>query len=454
MLLTLMSLSTLPSLNANTINRTLKLTMQPHFIAATSRIRCAFANPCRRTPTSSYLARHQIRTTSFQTKPIQRSTKYQHNLHASSNGEDKVESTYHTIPTEQTILPGCTTYDALKKSLSVLKQHNSPEPEESALYLLSHAIDLSWETGYRQLRDVLQLTFLPHNVSSVNGVSSVHNLALQQLTDEQTTLFASFIERRKKYEPIQYIIGKWDFHQLSGLSIRRPMLCPRPETEELVEILLAEIEELIHKRGKKDKGSNGRIRILDVGAGTGAIGIAIAHQLPHHVQVLALDVLPEAVELSNENAQQFLSKFVDSDVGDVSSVYKAVLCPAKEFNAQSQQYPMNFDLVVSNPPYIPSSDMPSLSTDILDYESVEALCGGDDGLDVIRDIVQRLPEWMPRKDEEKRYCWMEVDDSHPSLLESWLAPGSSESKRWSVEYCESRNDFCGRSRFVKLRVIE
>ncbi|EED94893.1 hemk-like sam-dependent methylase protein, partial [Thalassiosira pseudonana CCMP1335] len=294
----------------------------------------------------------------------------------------------------------------------VLKQHNSPEPEESALYLLSHAIEL------------------------INGVSSVHNLALQQLTDEQTTLYSSFIERRKKYEPIQYIIGKWDFHQLSGLSIRRPMLCPRPETEELVEILLAEIEELIHKRGKKDKGSNGRIRILDVGAGTGAIGIAIAHQLPHHVQVLALDVLPEAVELSNENAQQFLSKLVDSDVGDVSS---------------SQQYPMNFDLVVSNPPYIPSSDMPSLSTDILDYESVEALCGGDDGLDVIRDIVQRLPKWMPRKDEEKRYCWMEVDDSHPSLLESWLAPGSSESKRWSVEYCERRNDFCGRSRFVKLR---
>jgi release factor glutamine methyltransferase len=114
---------------------------------------------------------------------------------------------------------------------------------------------------------------------------------------------------------------------------------------------------------------------------------------------------------------------------------------------------MNFDIVVSNPPYIPSSDMDGLSLDVLEYESREALCGGNDGLDIVRHIIHRLPEWMSSTSSRVKLCWMEVDDSHPKLLETLLAPGSMESKNYGVEWCESRQDFCGRDRFVRFRVV-
>ena len=114
---------------------------------------------------------------------------------------------------------------------------------------------------------------------------------------------------------------------------------------------------------------------------------------------------------------------------------------------------MEFDIVVSNPPSIPSNDMDSLSSDVLEYESHEALCGGLDGLDVIRTIIKRLPEWMEAGSSKQKYCWIEVDHSHPALLENWLAAGSEESTKFRVEYCESQKDFCSKDRFVKLRVL-
>ncbi len=91
--------------------------------------------------------------------------------------------------------------------------------------------------------------------------------------------------------------------------------------------------------------------------------------------------------------------------------------------------------------------MATLSEDVSKYESDKALCGGDDGLDIIRHIVRRLPEWTSGN------CWMEVDDSHPSLIADWLSPGSQESVRLGVECISTYKDFCGRDRFVKLRVL-
>lgn len=341
---------------------------------------------------------------------------------------------------------GTSIYDALRLSLELLEGSSIPEPDESVLHLLSHALDLDWDSGYRQLREVM------------TSPEPFSTLAQQTLTSEQTSAYNSLLNRRLQFEPLQYIIGQWDFHYLTGLQIRKPMLCPRPETEELVEFVLADVGRMINGQNMK-AGCERKIRILDVGCGTGAIGIAIANRYPEHVQVVALDVLAEAVELSNENARKFLS---GASGGDCINIYDAILCSANDFTndtTESQQkYEMGFDIVVSNPPYIPTKDMQDLSTDVVGYESQFALCGGDDGLEVIRDIVSRLPEWVSstrtrqQKDEE-RYCWMEVDDSHPSMMEKWLAPGSEESERWGVQYCSGYKDFCGRDRFVKLKVL-
>ena len=332
----------------------------------------------------------------------------------------------------QLFTPGVSVRNALNDAIHTLEKRSVPEPEESALHLLSHSLNLSWENGHRELRDILHL---PSTSKSM--------LANQLMSDEQCDTFHSLIERRIQFEPLQYIIGQWDFHDLVGLKVREPMLCPRPETEELVEFVLGEVGELIQNRGN----SNKRIRVLDVGCGTGAIGLAIANRYRDEVQITALDIVPEAVELSNDNAKIFLSNNfgLNNEEGKLRTIYNAILCSADEFtNTQGDEaYEMNFDIVVSNPPYIPSKDMTTLSEDVSAYESDKALCGGEDGLDVVRHIVKRLPEWT------SGHCWLEVDSSHPSRIKDWLAPGASS----EVECISTFKDFCGRDRFVKLRVL-
>ncbi|KAL7529945.1 hypothetical protein ACHAWF_003169 [Thalassiosira exigua] len=368
---------------------------------------------------------------------------------------------------------GSTIYDTLHTSRKLLEEFSIPEPDESALHLLSHALQMSWEDGYRQLREVLTLPLKTPTPTLGAALAQqnqpIQDLALQKLTSEQIAKFRSLLERRLQFEPLQYIVGQWDFHHLTGLRIRKPMLCPRPETEELVELVLADINRLIQRQStQSDKES--KIRILDVGCGTGAIGIAIARQFPKHVQVVALDISRDAVELSNENADRLLSELDQDECTSKDGVkdYQAILCSAGDFtNSRSsirgeetmpeprQTYEMNFDIVVSNPPYIPKKDMQQLSRDVHGFESHDALCGGDDGLNVVRDIVRRLPEWTSDKSMKRntqRHCWMEVDDSHPSVIARWLAPESQESSHWGVEYCDTHKDFCGRDRFVKLSV--
>jgi release factor glutamine methyltransferase len=351
---------------------------------------------------------------------------------------------------------GMPVHEVLRLSVKILEEYSIPEPDESVLHLLSYALSLDWDNGYRQLREV---SALPPPLPSMNN--SIQSLAQQTLTSEQCTRYISFLDRRLQFEPLQYIVGKWDFHHLIGLNIRKPMLCPRPETEELVELVLEDIRMLIETSDPVQKRE--KIRILDVGCGTGAIGIAIAHLYPKHVEVLALDVSSAAVELSNENANNLLSDCIhdggESNDG-VGRLYQAILCSAKDFtNTENDRYDMNFDIVVSNPPYIPSKDMQDLTTDVVGYESRNALCGGDDGLDVIRDIIHRLPEWLSSPSgfnpirKQLRYCWMEVDDSHPAVLAHLLAPGSKDSKLCGVEYCSDRKDFCGRHRFVKIKCV-
>jgi release factor glutamine methyltransferase len=264
----------------------------------------------------------------------------------------------------------------------------------------------------------------------------------------------------------------------------------------LVELVLDDIGLLIEEQEHKNRRRRKKIRVLDVGCGTGAIGIAIAFAYPQYVQVVAIDISSDAIKLSNENANYFLSSVrrkneeeQEDDGGGCCLLYNAFLCSAKDFTnnkknkeeeagistfGTTQFWEMDFDIIVSNPPYIPMKEMTLLTKDVINYESYDALCGGNDGLDVVRDIIHHLPEWttsptmnadnavVVAEDTNKhsnskrttpRYCWMEVDDTHPIMLEEWLSPGSIESIKHGVEYCDRRKDCFGRDRFVKFRVL-
>lgn len=168
--------------------------------------------------------------------------------------------------------------------------------------------------------------------------------------------YAALLDRRAKGEPIQYILGECEFYGLR-FRVTPDVLIPRPETEHLVEAAIG-LANQNHLR-----------QILDIGTGSGAIGVALAHHLPD-AQITATDLSEPAFALAAENATRagVSVRFLHGDL----------LAPvAGEV----------FDLIVSNPPYVSTRDRESLSVEVRDYEPSQALFAGDDGLAVYRRLI-------------------------------------------------------------------
>ena len=321
-----------------------------------------------------------------------------------------------------------TVRQAYTSSLKQLQDHGVSEPDWSVAHLLSNALDLPWSDGFVQLQ------------RSMENLSSNNKLSEKVLTQSQLLLYQSMVERRLQNEPLQYILGKWDFLDYEGLVIRAPLLCPRPETEELIELVRKDIQ-LLQQSSINDKSDNHQdaqpINVLDVGCGTGVIGISLADK-NNSSNICAIDIEPIAVTTALENAEQILGP-------DFAERYSVVECSAGDYKTPNGDG--FFDVIVSNPPYIPRDDMGTLSSDVIEYESDQALCGGDDGMDVIRIIIHKWAlEWGKPLTST---CWMEVDPSHPALLQSWL---DEEEQRKSLGvFLESTfQDMSGNDRFVKL----
>ncbi len=163
--------------------------------------------------------------------------------------------------------------------------------------------------------------------------------------------YIALIERRFKGEPIQYILGEAEFYRLP-FRVMRDVLIPRPETEHLVEKVI----ELAAKFSKP--------RIVDVGTGSGAIAVALAHELPDAV-ITATDLSGAALSVARENALR----------NDLAERVRFVEGDLLEPVANEQ-----FDIVVSNPPYVPVGDRESLAVEVREFEPESALFAGEDGL--------------------------------------------------------------------------
>ena len=178
---------------------------------------------------------------------------------------------------------------------------------------------------------------------------------------EQQAAYQAALERRLRFEPIQYILGHTEFYGLR-LRVTPAVLIPRPETEHLVEAVAARVP--------KDRA----IRIADVGTGSGAIAIALAHLLPN-ASVTALDLSPEALAVARQNAadHKLLHRiqFVESDL----------------LNAVVTDAP--FAAIVSNPPYIPLSEAAELHPQVRDHEPASALFAGPTGLEIYERLLPK-----------------------------------------------------------------
>lgn len=170
--------------------------------------------------------------------------------------------------------------------------------------------------------------------------------------------YIALLERRFAGEPMQYIFGETEFYRLP-FRVTRDVLIPRPETEHVVEKVL----ELAAKFSNP--------RIVDVGTGSGAIAVALAHELPE-AEVTATDISAAALNVARENALRNNVaehvRFVEGDLLDPVA---------------GEQ----FDVVVSNPPYVSWGDRASLAAEVRDYEPGQALFAGADGLDVYRRLI-------------------------------------------------------------------
>ena len=170
--------------------------------------------------------------------------------------------------------------------------------------------------------------------------------------------------------------------------------------------------------------------------------------------------------LGDDWEQRYTALLVSCHDFDAAAI---VVAGDDDANDDDANEPYNYHVVVSNPPYIPSADMRTLERTVVEYESPVALWGGsEDGMDVIRTIVQRLPEWC----HPGASCWMEVDPTHPDLLREWLRPGnptpqaqpqlnqqdssnpSSPPRPEGVTFVGIRHDMFGRERFVQLKTVK
>ena len=175
--------------------------------------------------------------------------------------------------------------------------------------------------------------------------------------------FQTLINRRLSGEPIQYITGKTEFYGLP-FRVSPAVLIPRPETEHLVEEVLKRAATFAHPRIPP-------LRILDIGTGSGCIAVALARHLPH-AGITAIDISSEAISLARENAA--LNGVADR----IRFLEGDLLAPV----AGEQ-----FEMIVSNPPYVPTADRSSLSVEVRDHEPALALFAGPDGLDIYRRLI-------------------------------------------------------------------
>jgi len=223
-------------------------------------------------------------------------------------------------------------------------------------YFISSLVDYYPETEVNSFFYMLTLHIL--NMRRID-VSLNYGI---EVSNNDKVKFQNAIERLKNHEPIQYIIEKTEFYDLP-FKVSNNVLIPRPETEELVDWIIS-----------KFKSQKAKIRILDIGTGSGCIAISLAKQLPD-CKIVALDVSSEALKVAKENAKlnDVEIEFIEADI----------------LNWNSKLDNLKFDVIVSNPPYVRALEKNKMRKNVLDFEPYLALFVEDeDSLLFYRKITQ------------------------------------------------------------------
>jgi release factor glutamine methyltransferase len=234
-------------------------------------------------------------------------------------------------------------YEALNWASSFLKEQN--RDENAGELLLRHILNMERSRLFASMQD-----YLPK---------------------EAWTKFEQSVHEHVEGIPVQYIIGHEEFYG-RRFDVNEEVLIPRPETEELVYHTLKKIT--------STWGSGENLALLDVGTGSGAIGITMKLENPK-LDVTVSDIAAPSLEVAKHNANSLGAEltFVEGDL----------LLPFIEVRKR-------FDIILSNPPYIPLGDLEEMSVVVTEHEPHRALFAGEDGLDLYRKFMEQLPSVVNR----------------------------------------------------------
>lgn len=238
----------------------------------------------------------------------------------------------------------------------------------------------------------------------------------ERVTTRALGFFDRMVARREAGEPLQYVLGEWSFRALE-LVVDRRVLIPRPETEVVCEVALAELDRL---------GAD-RPTVVDLGTGTGALALSIASERPRST-VWATDASAGALAVARANL---------AGLGRAGQRVRMV--EGSWFEALPDELRGGVDLVVSNPPYVAGTD--ELPPEVADWEPRSALIPGPTGMEAIEIIVAEAPAWLRR----------------PGVLVVELAPTQADAavalaKHAGFDEAEIRQDLAGRDRMLVARL--
>jgi len=256
--------------------------------------------------------------------------------------------------------------DILKLAVSFLEKHNVQNPRLDSELLLGKILNLSRVEIYADF-------FRP--------------LVLQEIED-----YRKLIILRAKGKPVAYIVGEKPFRHLN-LKVNSDVLIPRPETELVVDKVL----EIAKKRKENE------VKMVDLGTGSGAIALSVVYEMPD-VFMVALDFSEKALNVARENAKLY----------GLNDKVKFICCDL--FKGLDNGLKNKIDVIVSNPPYIPSGKINELQREIRDFEPLSALDGGPDGLKEYRRIIAEAPDYL----KEDGYLVLEIGENQADSVERLL----------------------------------
>ncbi|MBU0599921.1 peptide chain release factor N(5)-glutamine methyltransferase [bacterium] len=251
---------------------------------------------------------------------------------------------------------------------------------------------LNWTTNYFKEKGIkssrLEAEVL---LSEVLGYSrlKIYLSYDQPLSKNELASYHQLVKRRSFYEPIAYIVGRKEFYGYD-FKVTPKVLIPRPETELLVERIIEKLNSLDEKKC---------YQIVDIGTGSGSIAVTLAKNLNSYIY--AIDISEEILNIASENAQNLKVK------EKICFLKGNLLDPLKELNLKEE-----IEVIVSNPPYIPSHEINNLSSEVKDYEPLDSLDGGKDGIDYHLFLIKESLTYL----KKGGYLYLELGINQAEIL--------------------------------------